>query len=301
MTQLKFPFQTPRALVMGEPGSGKTDSLTTWIEAGKELFVIVTEPDGVASLLDSCERRKLPVDKLHWASARPAVPGWDALEEMTKSIGTMTFEQIAQIKTGIGKEQTRKPAWNLIQTGHDFVCERTGKSYGPVDKFDDSCVVAIDSLSGVSLIAWMLTVGYKAGSHQGDWGSAMNYIEQVVLKFSNDCKCYFTLTAHIEREVSELTGSSRIMVSTLGRKLPPKIPRFFSEVVLAKRTLKGTTPVFTWSTVDSMADLKNRALPVGTDLTPSFVPIARAYERRLKLAGIPAPAATGTTQLKAAT
>ena len=284
--QYNILLQPPRALIMGEPGSGKTDSLATWIEAGKELFVIVTEPDGIASLLDSCERRKLNVDKLHWTSARAAVPGWNALEDMTTAIGTLTFEQIAQIKVGIGKEHTRKPAWQFIQSGKDFTCERTGKSYGPVDKWDDSRVLAIDSLSGLSLIAWMLTVGYKAGSHQGDWGSAMNYIEQLVLKFSNDCKCYFVLTAHIEREIHELTGSSRVMVSTLGRKLPPKIPRFFSEVVLAKRTLKGTAPAFTWATVDSMADLKNRALPVGTDLIPSFVPIARAYERRLKLAGV---------------
>jgi hypothetical protein len=287
---------------MGEPGSGKTDSLTTWIEAGKELFVIVTEPDGVASLLDSCERRKLNVDKLHWMFALPAVPGWEALEEMTKAIGTMTFQQIAEIKSGIGKEHTRKPAWQFIQNGRNFVCERTGEAFGSVDKWDESRVIAIDSLSGLSLIAWMLTVGYKAGSHQGDWGSAMNFIEQLLLKFANDCKCYFTLTAHIEREINELTGSSRIMVSTLGRKLPPKIPRFFSEVILAKRTLKGTTPVFTWATVDALADLKNRALPCGTDLTPSFVPVVRAYERRLKLAGatLPPPAPL-TTQLKAAT
>jgi hypothetical protein len=73
-------------------------------------------------------------------------------------------------------------------------------------------------------------------------------------------------------------------VSTLGRKLAPKIPRYFSEVVLATRTLKsGVEPLFTWATVDLKADLKNRVLPASTSLKPDYAPVVEAYRKRLKL------------------
>ena len=72
-------LQPPSALVIGQPGAGKTDALATLILAGLETFVISTEPDGIGSLLDSCARRGVSVDKLHWASCLPATPGWMAL------------------------------------------------------------------------------------------------------------------------------------------------------------------------------------------------------------------------------
>jgi hypothetical protein len=59
--------------------------------------------------------------------------------------------------------------------------------------------------------------------------------------------------------------------------LAPKIPRFFSEVILARRSAEG----FTWSTASNDADLKNRALPVSSKLVPDFTPIVDAYKRRV--------------------
>jgi hypothetical protein len=277
-------LQPPGALVMGTPGSGKTDALATLIEADLDLFVIVTEPDGISSLIDSCDRRKLPIDRLHWVTCLPATPGWSALQDMVKTLGTMGFEQIQNIKSGVGKEMTRVPADKLIKSFANFHCERTDKDFGPVDKWGPDRALAFDSLSGLNLISWMLGVGYKPAAHQGEWGMTMNFIEQVLLKLTSDRNSFFVLNAHLEREPNELTGATQMMVSTLGKKLAPKIPRFFSEVVLARRTLKNNTASFTWSTADSMADLKNRSLPIGTELSQSFVPIVKAYRRRLELA-----------------
>ena len=89
------------------------------------------------------------------------------------------------------------------------------------------------------------------------------------------------LTAHIEKETNELTGVQQIMASTLGRKLAPKIPRFFSEVVLSRRTKDQG---FFWSTTDNTADLKNRALAVSDSLKPDYRQIVEAYRARVKLA-----------------
>lgn len=283
-------LQPPATLNMGMPGSGKTDALTTYIEAGLELFVIVTESDGAASLIDACERRKLPVDKLHWSLCLPTTMGWEALEEMTRTIGSMGFDQIQNIKSGIGKTHTREPAMKFLSSMKNFHCDRTGKDYGSVSAFDKSCAFAIDSLSGLSLIAWMLTVGHKPAAHQGEWGVAQNFLEQLLNRITGDRRSFFTLNAHLERETNELTGAAQSMVSTLGRKLPPKIPRFFSEVIMSKRTVKDGKALFTWATHDMQADLKNRALPIGSDLAQSYTPIVKAYSRRLEAVSKPLPA-----------
>jgi hypothetical protein len=140
----------------------------------------------------------------------------------------------------------------------------------------------VDSLSGLSTIAWYLTVGNKPTGAPGEWNIAMNFIEAILMKINSDRKCYFVLTAHIEKEMDEISGVQRIMTSTLGRKLAPKIPRFFSEVVYAQRTT--AEPKFRWSTIDANADLKNRVLPVSNILAPSFIPVVEGHKKRLKLA-----------------
>jgi len=285
---------------MGSPGSGKTDCLATFIEAGIELFVIVTEPDGAASLIDSTQRRKLDISKLHWATCIPTTMGWEALEEMTRTIGSMGFDQIQNIKSGIGKSHTREPALKLLNIFKNFICERTGSSYGAVDKWENSRALAIDSLSGLSLLSLMLAIGYKPAAHQGEWGVSQNFIEQLLNKVSGDRRCFFVLNAHVERETNEITGGTQVMVSTLGRKLPPKIPRFFSEVVLSKRSIQADKATFTWSTVDMQADLKNRSLPLSPTLLQSYVPIVRAYQKRLELAKAP-PQAEANAPTPAAT
>lgn len=274
-------IQPPSAIVMGAPGSGKTYALASAIRAGLELFVISTEPDGVASLIDACEATKAPISRLHWATCLPIVPGWSALNDMATSIGSMSFEQIQNIKSGIGKSDTRQAAMKLLNTLANFKCERTGESFGDFTKWPDTRALALDSLSGLSMISWMLGVGYKPAAHQGEWGVTMNFIEQLLLKISSDRKCFFFLNSHVEKEFSELSGIQQVMVSTLGRKLAPKITRYFSEVVYAKRLLRDNTAKFTWSTVDSNAELKNRSLPIASDLPQDYKPIVEAYRRRI--------------------
>lgn len=283
MSAVSYTLQTPSVICMGPPGSGKTYALATLIKAGLEVFVISTEPDGVASLIDACEAQDVDINKLHWASCLPAPAGWAALEDMVTTIGTMGFEQIQNIKSGVGKSSTREPASKLLNSLKNFKCERDGKSYGDVSKFDDTKCLVLDSLSGLSMIAWMLTLGYKPAAHQGEWGVSMNFVEQLLLKMTSDRKCFFVMTAHVEKEINEMTGVGQTMVSTLGRKLAPKVPRYFSEVVLANRTIKDTKSVFTWATVDAKADLKSRSLSVSTVLSPDYAPIVNAYRRRVQV------------------
>lgn len=262
---------------MGAAGSGKTTSLVTYIEAGLELFVIGTEPNCADSLIDAMHERKLPMEKLHWHQVAPVAAGWGSLNSMVTTVNAMSYEDITKLKQGIGKsDQTSLKM--ILDNIQNFSCDRTGQKYGDVTQWDDSRAFAFDSLSGLSYSSMANTVGLKPAIHQGEWGVAMNVIDQLLLKVTSDCRCFFTLTAHTEKEVDQLGGGTKVMVSTLGAKLAPKIPKFFSEVIWAKRRLAD--PKFTWSTIDNDADLKNRALPVSASLSPSFVQIVEVHRKR---------------------
>lgn len=281
-------LQAPHSLIMGPAGSGKTTSLVTYAKAGLDVFVIVTEPTGVDSLLDAWEREKLPLDTLHYCVVAPASAGWGALKEMGQKINLMNYADLANLKSGVGKDKTNTQYPKLLMNLENFCDERSQLEFGDVTTWDATRVLALDSLSGLSLITLQHTVGFKPSPHQGEWGIAMSAVEMLLLKLSSDCQCFFTLIAHIEKEPDEITGMARVAVSTLGRKLAPKIPRYFSEVIRAR---KDSAKGFRWATSDSEADLKNRALPSSPDLPADFGPIVEAYRRRAKAAS---PQASGT-------
>jgi hypothetical protein len=283
-------ISAPSTLLLGPSGSGKTSALATFLLSGIETFVIVTEPNGTDTLIDSAKRLNADLSKLHWHTVLPAPAGWSALLNMATTIKAMDFESIAKIKSGVDKGAMMAIP-QLLGVCQNFHCERDGQDYGDVTTWDDKRAFVIDSLSGLSLMTWLMTVGYKPSAHQGEWGIAMNFIEQLLLKFTSDIKCFFVVTSHVERELDELTGGSKIMASTLGRKLAPKIPRFFSEVPLARRNPDKT---FLWSTVDVSADLKNRALKIDNNLPPSFAPIVDAHRLRLNQVATTKPQSSAT-------
>lgn len=273
-------LQAPHTLLMGPPGSGKTSSLVSFAKKGIEVFVVVTEPTGVDSLLDAWDREKADINLLHYLTVAPASAGWKGLKDMAQKINLMSYEDLSKVKSGIGKESMVQYP-KLLGNLENFCCERTQKEFGDVTSWDASRCLALDSLSGVSLITMQHTVGFKPSPHQGEWGIAMSATEMLILKLSSDCKCFFTLIAHIEKEPDEITGMATVGVSTLGRKLAPKIPRFFSEVIRARKD-SSKTPPYRWATMDSEAvGLKNRALASSSDLPADFGPIVDAHLRRV--------------------
>ncbi len=86
------------------------------------------------------------------------------------------------------------------------------------------------------------------------------------------------LTAHLERETDEVTGGVSLMASTLGKKLAPRLPRFFSDVIHAKRDGEK----FSWSTASFNVDLKARNVPIADNLPPSFVPLLKQWKEKQK-------------------
>lgn len=273
-----IPLQPPSILLMGPSGSGKTYSLSTLLEAGLEVFVVSTEPHGLETLLDVTAEKKLPLNKLHWRYIPPARPGFETLERLGKLISISDQKSLSDARPGNRSEAQ----WiELLKTFVNFKDDKDGKEYGDVTKFGADKALVVDSLSGISSMAMDVTIGDKVTANPGEWGIAMRALDKFLLTCTSDLKCFFALTAHVEREEDLITGASKIMVSTLGKKLAPQIPKFFSEVVLADTKSEGDKRDHFWSTNALNTVLKNRSLPISSKLPPTFQPIVEAYKKRL--------------------
>jgi hypothetical protein len=122
-----------------------------------------------------------------------------------------------------------------------------------------------------------LVAGHKPFKAIPDWGAAMDQIERFITKMVVGTRCTIVMTAHPERESDEITGASFVMASTLGKKLAPRIPRNFSDVIFTKRLQDQ----FFWSTTEVGIDLKTRNLPFSDKLQPSFGPLMATWKARV--------------------
>lgn len=255
-------------LLVGGTGTGKTYALRTLVEAGLEVFVLATEP-GIASSLGD-----LPADKMHWHYSAPANPGLEALLQSATTINRMSFKAL----TGLNDINKAKYGQflDVLNSLVNFRCDRTGQEYGSVESWDTDRVIVIDSLSGLSVMAMDLVVGAKPVKAPGDWGVAQDNLERLVMQLCTGVRAHFVMTAHLERLKDETTGGIKLMASTLGQKLGPRIPRFFDDVIQTERVNEE----WIWATSTLNTDTKARNLPWGSKLPPSFVPVIETWKKK---------------------
>lgn len=263
----------PRIILMGASGTGKSHSIHTLAKAGLEVFAVITEPTGLETYVDVWLKEKLDPNLLRYAQIGPSSLTLKELEDVAKIIAVSDTEAISKLRPSGNR---LNGSWfKLLTLLSNFKDDRTGKEFGPVDSFADNRVVVIDSFSGLNVMAWQLAVGSKPAAHPGEWQVMQNTVE-TFLNMLSALRCPSVLTAHIDPEPDPITGVTKIMVATLGKKLAPRVPRFFSEVVHSKK--EGAK--FTWSTTTIGMDLKNRSLPLSDGLPPDFGPIIDAYRKR---------------------
>ena len=289
---MKLHEQGTNTLLIGEVGSGKTTALPTFIAAGLKrdiplkLAVVITEPGGVESLLDGMKLHApkghdtLPLDRLHYAYIPPTSQDWNALIDMARRINLMGYKDLAEQKAGLSKDKHRQ-FLDLLAILSNFKNQH-GQELGPVDDFDSSWLLAIDSLSGINNMAKTLHVGLKPAMHQGEWQVTMSTVEAFVNQLICATKCFTCLTGHVEKEMDEVVGKPQFMPSFLGRKLAPKVPRLFSDVILQVKD----GDKFKWSTIRrDYSSLKARNLNLSDSLRPTFDLIVDSWLKREEYVG----------------
>lgn len=271
-------------MVMGPAGAGKTHSIGTLVDSGIEVFYLGLE-SGLESLLGYYTDRNKPIPaNLHWHQFNTQAQGFEAMISNAEKINMLNLESLAKMV------DPNKSKYNqfvqLLRVLSNFKDDRTGETFGAVDAWTSERALVIDGLTGLGNIAMSLVVGGKAVKNQSDWGIAQGQVETILRQLCDGCKCHLVVLAHIEREVDQVLGGTKIMVSSLGRALAPKIPPMFSDVILAARS--GTT--WTWDTASALADVKTRNLPIKADNPQNFAPIISKW--RARVAGAVAPVTT---------
>ena len=262
-------------LLFGDTGSGKTYSIRTFIDQGITPFVITTEP-GIESTLGD-----IPDEKLHWKYIPHADVTWDDMLAGAKKINMLTYDALA--KSAPVDKQKYGQFLEVVTSCKNFVCDRCGESFGDVGTWGTDRALIIDSLSGLNIMAMDLVVGSKPTKGMQDWMVAMDNLERFINLAVAQTKCWFVLTAHPEREKDEVTGAVQIMVSTLGRKVAPRLPRFFDDTIYARRD--GNE--FHWSTAATNTNLKARNLPISDKLVPDFGQIVKVWKEKGGVVGEP--------------
>ena len=261
-------------LLMGPAGTGKTHVIGTLVDAGVEVFYFAYEA-GTESLFGYWTDRGLPIPtNLHTCTVKAASASFLEMADSVNKVNVLSYDTLKKMA------DPNKSKYNQLETFlrsfNDVRPDGEDKSYGSVQTWGPDRALVIDGLSGLGDSAMKAVIGGKFDRDQKDWGLAQNILEGILRKLTGETQCHFILIAHVERETDMVLGGVKLMVSTLGRALAPKIPAMFSDVILTART--GTSWV--WDTASAIADVKTRNLPISDKIQPTFATILDKWKSR---------------------
>lgn len=261
-------------LLMGPAGTGKTHAIGTLVESGVEVFYLALEP-GLESLLGYFTDAGKPIPaNLHWHNLPAPTASFAELIDAATKINTLSFESITKMQDP--NRSKHNQFIGLLQALNNFPDDREGKTFGAVNTWGPERALVIDGLTGINRAAMAMVVGGKPAKNMADWGLAQDQTEKILQLLCNNCACHFILIAHVERETDSVLGGTKIMVSTLGKALAPKIPPMFSDVILTTRN--GAE--WAWDTASALADVKTRNLPISAKNPPTFKAILDKWRAR---------------------
>jgi hypothetical protein len=273
----------PSTLFLGPAGSGKSDALTSALEFGKKLFVISTEANGLDSIINSFRRRRtvrpdLSLDNLYWQYIPPATLDTVMMLQKAKLANTNDVGDLQKLAANTLYRDKFPQFANLIRSFANLKDDRTQKVIGNIADLDDNWVLALDSLTSLTTMVTQNCKGIRPTTNQGEIGVIQELIRDLINNLTS-LRCFFVLTAHIERETDEISQRERVMASTIGKKLAPQIPLYFSEVVKTYADNDG----FWGSTIDPDATVKARYYPRAAKFPLTLGPVINGYEANKKL------------------
>lgn len=281
----------PSVILEGEMGSGKTHSLRTLLMdkdgkfvgpsvSGIEKVVMINHEGGFEDVLGD-----IPKEKLAWNYLPVSEGSFAGLQAMIRTINTQHPDTIQKMG-GINKHLY--PEFDkLMGICNDFTDQRTGTKLGGVFTFPKTWCLWYESISALSEIAKNNAIGDKPFMELRDYQMVQNPVRKFLNHLVFSTKCLFVATAHLERETNESNFQQELMISTVGRKLGPLLPRFFSDVIITDRVDEvgmnnQYTSKWVWHTVKPGVRSKTRNLPWAQNMKPDFVPLLNNFNNRQK-------------------
>lgn len=263
----------PRVKLYGPPGTGKTHSLRTLLDAGLEVFCILTEAHSTSVLSD------VPPEKFHWKYIPGNAADFESLLRYGEIVRSSSYEALTQMKGGLLKGADLQ--WDtFVRSLIDFTCDRTGKSYGPVNLFGPDKVLVIDSLSGLNNMATKNTVGYKPVPNPGEYRVMQETLRDMIDAMCLGLKCGLVVTGHPDRVHDDVTQASMIYMATIGSKLTPLMGKNFSDIIVTGKDFDKGIQTFWWDNAQSGYETKaNNILPGRHE--PTFLPLWENWYAKL--------------------
>jgi hypothetical protein len=258
-----------KVLNFGPPGSGKTHSVKSLLEAGLETFVLFTE-DSMSILND------VPDEKgLHWAYTPPMAGDWLTMIDNAEKIKNLDPGSLQKLP-GMSKHKYGQLI-DFFRMCFNFKCMRCGREFGNISTWGTNRAVVLDSMSPLNQMCLDLAVGGKPVRTQPDWGVAIEQEEKILNNLCLGLRAHVVVNAHAERETDLVLGGIKVYPAALGQKLPTKVARYFTDVIYSKY---DPSKRWTWSTVEANVDSKSRHLPLTAELKPSYAPLIEKWQKQ---------------------
>lgn len=255
-----------KTALLGLAKTGKTVSTRSLAEiAGLKVNWLFTE--------NSADRiADLHSEDRHWAVVQPVVASLEEIWRAGDDLNTKTFKALSS-GDGENREKYRQ-FLDVVVMLNSFKCAQCGKLLGPATEWGPDTVLVMDGLSNLSYMALRLVVDSKPQISEAQWGMAMGCVENLLMMLTNGLVCHLVMISHIEPELNPATNLYQNMMATLGKKLAPKLPKLFSDVILARRI----GAAFDWTNIEDNTSVGPGLLPPTASMLPSFVPLFDAWK-----------------------
>ena len=270
----------PKILLIGASGSGKTRSLGTAVDwAAKQMpprpvRILFTE-NGLETLLGYWTDRNLPIpaNLAYHVVTTPSVPFKDLMEG-AKKVGMLNYKALTELVDP--NRSQNNPYYKIMEIMAAFKDDRTGKDLGNIGEWGSDVIFGIDSLSELANACMKMVIGNKPTASPSDYGVAQNNLMNLLRYLTQALQSTLIMTAHVQRQVDEISGTTKLQTKAIGKAMGDDIPQQFSEVIGTVR--EGSA--WYWDTANSSLDTKTRYLPVASKIPPDFAQIMDKWAKR---------------------
>lgn len=271
----------PKILLQGDSGSGKTYALGTicdWAAAQNPPFdvrVLFTE-NGLETFksywLDPPTDpngkplrppREVPAN-IAWHVAAPGAQSLSSLKEAAQKVGLLSYKSLTEMVDP--NRGTSNPAYKMLEALENFPDDRTGKKLGNIGTWSNRVIFINDSLSETAEAYKRMATGNKPVMSQPEYQVAQNNLMNFLRFLTQAGQFTLVMTAHLQKQVNELTGGTTLMTSAIGKAIADDIPKLFSEVLYAYREGLG----WYWDTSAPNVLTKTRYLPIRAKIAPDL-------------------------------